>query len=315
MEKADLEKKNTDNLFVLRKNNDFSESERLDVEPYSYWKSVARQFASKKSAIFALIILVIMVILSIVVPMISDYDVLGVDLEHRYLTPSLTYLFGTDKSGRDIWTLVWTGCRMSLTIAVVVTLINTFLGIIIGGIWGYFRKLDPLMLEIYNFITNIPALLIYMMLLYVLGTLGTPPFLNLVIAMCITGWAPLARLIRNQMIIFNNREYNIASRALGSSPKRIIVNNLLPYILSVIITNVSLSISQVIGTEVTLSYFGLGLPQDTISLGRIMRQAYNSWIAHPHVLIFPAIVVGMITIVFYLLGLALSDALDPRTHR
>jgi len=307
-------KKNIDKLFVVA-TFDKKESEKLAVEPYSYWRSVYKAFKKKPSAIFAVSLLVLMIVFTVFVPIFSPYDIKSVYLDSRLQEPSLQHLFGTNAEGRDMFTLIWVGARTSMVIALIVTLINTFLGVIIGGLWGYFKKLDIIMLEVYNFIINIPALLQYMILLYVLGSLGSPPEFNLVIAMTITGWSGLARMIRNQILVFNNREYNIASRALGSSAGRIIVNNLLPYILSVIITTVSLSISGVIRTEVSLAYFGLGLPVDSISLGRILRESYNSWLATPYILIYPAIVVGMITIVFYLIGLALSDALDPRTHR
>ncbi|MDF2700631.1 MAG: ABC-type transporter, integral rane subunit [Haloplasmataceae bacterium] len=308
------ENANINDLFVAAELRN-SESEHLAVEPYSYWASVFKEFKKKPSAIVSVVLLVIIILLSIFVPMFSKYDIVEPNTLLRNIRPNFKYLFGTDRNGYDLFTVVWTGARTSLSIAFIVSIINSIIGIIMGTIWGYFKKLDLVMLEIYNFVTNIPSMLYYMILVYVLDSLEISSVLSLIIAMTLTGWIGLARLIRNQILIITNREYNVASRTLGTPPSRVIIFNLLPYILTVIITSISLTIPSVIGTEVSLAYFGLGLSMETLSLGRILRDAYNSWMADPHILIFPALVVGLITIIFYLIGLALADALDPKTHR
>lgn len=291
------------------------ESERLAVEPYSYWSSVMREFFRKPSAIISLILVSIIILLAIFVPIFSNANIRTTNMDLRYLKPSFKYPFGTNDAGIDQFTRVWVGARASLMIALVVSLINTLVGVVVGTIWGYFRQLDLIMLEIYNFVVNVPNMLYYMIISYVLRQLGVNSIVSLIIAMTLIGWVGLARFIRNQILIYNNREYNIASRTLGSSPRRIIIYNLLPQILTVVIVTVSLQIPAVIGTEVGLSYFGIGLSVKDISLGRILRDSYQAWQDHPYILIYPALVVGLITIAFYLMGLALSDALDPKTHR
>lgn len=292
-----------------------SESEKLAVEPYSYWKSVGKIFIKNKVAIVALSILSLMILCAILIPIICPFDTLY-DLSNRLVSPNSTYWFGTDNVGADLFRKIWAATQKSLSIAIIVAVINAVNGIIIGTVWGYFRKLDPIMIEIYNFVTNIPSLLLYMLILLVLGTAAnTSGEFNLIFAMTITGWVGLARFIRNQIIIIGDREYNLASKTLGSSPFTIIKHNLLPFILPVIITSISMAIPSVISMEVGLSYFGLGLDVETVSLGKVLTAGYSSWIENPHVLFFPALILGLITVSFYLMGLVLSDALDPRTHR
>lgn len=305
------------NLFKLVELQE-RESEKLEVEPYSYWKSVIKEFKKKPSAIVAVVLLALLVLFSIFVPLLSPYDPYATTVTDRStlnLLPSFKHWFGTDAAGRDYFTYIWYGARKSLTIAAIAAVINIFNGVLIGVIWGYFRKIDILMLEFYNFIVNIPGMLLYMLLLYVLGSLGTSPEFNLVFTLTITGWVHLARFIRNQIIIYNNREYNIASRTLGTPASRVITHNLLPYVLPVIVTQISFEVPALVGAEVSLSYFGLGLRTDQISLGRIIAVARNNFVAFPHIMIFPALVTGALTILFYLIGLSLSDALDPKTHR
>ncbi|MFI3329022.1 MAG: ABC transporter permease [bacterium] len=291
------------------------ESEKLAVEPYSYWKSVFKIFFRSKVAIIALVTVISTILCAIFIPIFMPLEV-GYDLSNKLASPSLQHWFGTDNIGADLFRKVWVAAQKSLGIAAIVAVINAVNGIVIGACWGYFRKLDPIMVEVYNFITNIPSLLLYMLILLVLSTANkTSSEFNLIFAMTITGWIGLARFIRNQIIIIGDREYNLASKTLGSSPITIIVHNLLPFILPVIITSISMSIPAVIGNEVGLSYFGLGLESTAISLGRVLTAGYADWVDFPHVLLFPALILGVITVSFYLMGQVLSDALDPKTHR
>ncbi|HAV19819.1 MAG TPA: ABC transporter permease, partial [Firmicutes bacterium] len=195
---------------------------------------------------------------------------------------------------------------------VVVSAINVTLGIIIGSFWGYFRKIDPIMIELRNFINNVPQMLLYMLLIYVLR----PSFWVLVFVMCLFGWMGLASFIRNQIIIITNREYNLASKALGTRPIKMITHNLLPYLVSVIVTVVSYTIPGVITAEVGLSYFGLGFNvSKDITLGSMMTMGYNTFMDFPHTLLWPALVASLLALAFFLLGLNLADATDPKNHR
>ena len=310
-----------DNKFVLVE-TDATQSEKLAVEPYSYWKSVFRVFFHKKSAIVSLVIIGILLIMSLFVPSLfpewyqeSNISSVSPHGNLRNIAPSLEHLFGTDTLGRDLFVVLFKGIRISFALALVVSLINSVVGIFIGMLWGYIKKLDPIMIEVYNFFGNIPSLLLFLLLTNILLQMGVNQYVAFIFVQTITGWLGMARTIRNQIIIISDREYNLASQTLGTPALRLISHNLLPFILPVIITNVSLAIPSAIGTETSLSFFGVGLNSSSIALGPILTIGYNSWINCPWQLLFPAGILAAITISFYLLGLALADASDPRTHR
>lgn len=321
MEENKIDDKELDNKFVFAE-TDYEESEKLAVEPYSYWKSVFRVFIHKKSAIVSIVIIAVLILMAIIVPFCfpswyAQTNILtsspGGNLVDA--APSWKHIFGCDVLGRDLFVILFKGIRVSLSLALVVSLINAFFGILIGMIWGYFRKLDPILIEVYNFFGNIPSLLLYMLLLTILNQVGANIWVSFIFVLTITGWLDMARFIRNQIIIINDREYNLASKTLGTPAFRIITHNLLPFILPVIITNISLAIPSAISAETSLSYFGVGLKGTSIALGPILTCGYQSWMSHPWELLWPTVILGLITISFYLLGLALSDALDPRSHR
>jgi oligopeptide transport system permease protein len=289
--------------------------EQISVHKYSYWKSVFKSVIRKPSSIISIIILIAIFTLTVIGPEMFNYDPFAAPVKgDAWLEPSSKHLFGTNQIGRDIWTLVWEGTRLSLKFGFIVAVINTVLGIVIGSIWGFFRKLDPIMLEIRNFINNIPSMLVYMLLLFVLDR----SFWTLVFVMCLFGWMGLASFIRNQIIIIQNREYNLASNTLGSKPDKMITHNLLPYLTSVIVTVVSTAIPAAISAEVGLSYFGLGFSAaDTVTLGQVLNELASSgqWMEKPWVILCPALVIVGMTVAFFTLGLDLADATDPKNHR
>ncbi|MFA5481476.1 MAG: ABC transporter permease subunit, partial [Bacilli bacterium] len=221
--------------------------EKLQTAPYSYWRETFKQLIKKPLAIISFIVILLIIFLTIFGPIFKSYQVINIpdvstaEKFDPYLPWSADHWFGTGGNkmqyfkGLDLWTCVWVGARLSLILGTVVALIDTFLGILIGSLWGYFRKLDPIMIEIRNFVDNVPSLLLYFLLMQFL----TPDFWTIVFLLTMFGWLGLAGFIRNQIIIIRNREYNIASQTLGSSPKAMITHNLLPYLISVIVTVVS----------------------------------------------------------------------------
>ena len=180
--------------------------------------------------------------------------------------------------------------------------------------WGYFKWLDPILIELRNFISNIPSILIYILLMQFLNR----SFWTIVLVLCAFGWMGLAGFIRNQIIIIRNREYNIASQTLGSSAKAMITHNLLPYLISVIVTVVSTAIPGAISSEVGLAYFNLSFnAAEKVTLGQVLTLAASDpkWATHPHILFAPMVVMVPLTVCFFYLGLALADATDPKNHR
>lgn len=296
---------------------DEEESEHLAAEPYSYWKSVFRVFLKKPAAIIGLSVFAIVILGMIIFPLLTPEGYTNYHTEIRNLAPSAEHLFGTDIVGRDIFFMIWIGLGKSLILALISSAINIVIGTIAGLAWGYFRKLDPIFIEVYNLISNVPSILLYM-LLSVIFSKAFPTMTaetRLIIALCLFGWVGIARFIRNFTIIINNREYNVASKTLGTNAWRIMTRNLFPFLLGIIITELSLMIPGMISSEVTLSFFGFGLPGSDISIGAILDNGRELFTQYPWQLLAPAGALAVIIFIFYLLGLALSDSLDPKKHR
>lgn len=222
------------------------------------------------------------------------------------------FWFGTNNIGQDLWARVWAGTRTSLLIGIIVALVEAVVGITVGVVWGYVRRLDRIMTEVYNVLDNIPSTIVLILISYILK----PGLSTIIFAMCLTGWLGMARFIRNQIVIIRDRDYNLASRCLGTGTFRIIMKNLLPYLVSVITLRMALAIPGAIGSEVFITYIGLGLPTDIPSLGNLINEG-RKLITSPalrYQLIFPAIVLSLITIAFYIIGNAFADAADPKNH-
>ena len=237
---------------------------------------------------------------------------MNADAPLRVLPSENAFWFGTNNIGQDLWARVWSGTRTSLMIGFIVAFVEALVGIMIGILWGYVRKLDRLLTEVYNVIDNIPNTIILILISYIMK----PSFNTLVFAMCLTGWLGMARFIRNQIVIIRDRDYNLASRCLGTGTTRIMFKNLLPYLVSVITLRVALSIPGAIGSEVFITYIGLGLPVDIPSLGNLINEGRKliTSASLRYQLIFPAIVLSIVTISFYIIGNAFADAADPKNH-
>jgi ABC-type dipeptide/oligopeptide/nickel transport system permease subunit len=220
-------------------------------------------------------------------------------------------LFGTNNAGQDLWAMVWSGTRTSLFIGFMVALVEAAVGIFVGVVWGYVRKLDRILTEVYNVVDNIPTTIVLILIAYIMR----PGVSTLIFAMCLTGWIGMALFVRNQIVIIRDRDYNLASRCLGTGTFRIIVRNLLPYLVSVIMLRMALAIPGAIGSEVFITYIGLGLPLATPSLGNLItvgRKLIST--SQSYQLYFPTIVLSVITISFYIIGNAFSDSADPKNH-
>ena len=175
---------------------------------------------------------------------------------------------------------------------------ESILGVVIGLIWGYVRSLDRFFTELYNLIDNVPYIIYMTLIALVVGQ----SFTIMAVSMIAIGWLVMARRVRNMVFMFRDREYNLASRCLGTPLWRVLTKNILPYLVSVIIL------------ESTLSYLGIGLGIETPSLGLILSKVRGFFLDYPYLLVFPASIVSIISISFYIMGNAFSDAADPRNH-
>ncbi len=312
-----------DRIYVKARSNmpesqlfDFAEyhgqdAERIGYSEYSYWRSVLRNFLKKKSAVIMLVVFSLLFVFTFVAVQISKFDVnnLRIDNALMFTAPNGEFWFGTDNIGRDYWSQVWHATRTSIILAVSVSFGQIFLGMIIGLVWGYVRKLDRIITELYNLIDNIPTIIYMTLIVLLIGK----SYVIMGTAIIAFGWLPTARNVRNLVFMYRDREYNLASRCLGTSLRRILVRNILPYLVSVIVLRLALAIPGTIAYETTLAYLGL-MDISTPSLGILLRNARSFFLDYPYLLVFPAAIVSVITVTFYLVGNAFSDACDPRNH-
>lgn len=305
-------------LFTFAK-YDSSRAMRSGYSNYSYWRSTIQVFAKNRVAIFFLYLMIVLVTFTIIQPYLPNQKSpteIFLDGETKMqlvnYPPGEGFLFGTNSIGQDLWSRIWSGTRTSLLIGILVGIWEAIIGIIIGALWGYVRSLDRLITEIYNILNNIPTTIVLVLLTYIMR----PSISTMIFAMCMTGWLSMARFVRNQIVIIRDREYNLASRCLGTPTGRIITRNLLPYLVSVIMLRIALAIPAAIGSEVFLTYIGLGLPVSIPSLGNLINEgrAVIALKSLRYQLIFPAIVLSLITISFYVIGNVFADAADPRNH-
>ena len=290
------------------------ESEHIAAPRYSYWKSVWRTFFKNKLTVAVAILLVILIAFSLIQPSISGYNPTNApninNAEMKFLKPSAEHIFGTDNIGDEVFDVVWAGARNSIIISFVCTAFDMVLGISIGAIWGFSKKMDKWMIEVYNVIANVPFLLLAMILSYILGA----GMKSLIITMTCTEWVFVAYFIRTQVMIIRDREYNMASKCLGTRTWTMITKNILPYLISVIMTYVSRQLPALISYEVFLSYMGLGLGMTSASLGRTISLYTSFMKGYPHLFWIPVGVLAIISISLYIVGQRLADAADPRTH-
>ena len=287
---------------------------------YSYWGSTFRAFFKNKIAVALLIALVFVVGFAFLQPYLpgqADPNLCQVDsttgIQFRNIAPGEEgFIWGSNAIGQDLWARIWAGARTSLTIAFFVALIEAVVGITVGVLWGYVRQLDFFFTELYNICDNIPSTIILILISYV----ASPSIQTLILGMSITGWIAMARFIRNQILIIRDRDYNVASRCIGTPIRRIVLRNLLPYLVSVIMLRMALTIPAAIGSEVFITYIGLGLSVETPSLGNLINAGRKVMMQAGlrYQLLYPTIILSFVTIAFYLIGNAFSDAADPKNH-
>jgi len=310
---------NTDSSLFEFAEYDASKAELTGYSNYSFWRSTIQVFFKNKVAVTLLIVVGFIILFTLAQPYLPNqklpnkiYLDPATGMQLRNQAPNAEYWFGTNSIGQDLWARIWSGTRTSLFIGFAVGLFEAIVGITIGALWGYVRKLDALITEIYNVWDNIPTTVVLIILTYIMR----PSVPTIIFAMCMTGWLGMARFVRNLIIIIRDREYNLASRCLGTPTSRIITKNLLPYLVSVIMLRMALAIPAAIGNEVFLSYIGMGLPLDIPSLGNLINEGRVLMMtpALRYQLLFPALVISLVTVSFYVIGNVFADSADPRNH-
>lgn len=222
------------------------------------------------------------------------------------------YWFGTDEFGRDLFTRLWTGGRLSFTIAFIAVFVTTIFGVIYGGIAGYVGgRVDVLMMRIVEILMVVPSMLYIILLL----TVMRPGINPIIIALTITGWMGSARIVRGEVMRLKHSEYVIAAQTLGATGKRIIFKHLIPNTMGPIIVNMTMMIPRMIFAEAFLSFIGLGVPAPFASWGSLVNEGALIFMQYPHQLLVPAIALSFTMLAFNILGDGLRDSLDPRLRK
>lgn len=218
------------------------------------------------------------------------------------------FWFGTDSIGRDIWTRLWRGTRVSLFIGIMSVLINLVIGVIYGAISGYFGGwTDMIMQRIIEILTGIPQLVVIILLIMYMGA-GVVPF---IVAMVMTGWTGMSRMIRAQFYRYKGMEYVLASRTMGAKDRTLIFRHILPNAIGPTVTQATLAIPGAIFAESQLSYLGLGLQAPEPSIGVLLSEGQKVLLNYPHLIFFPAVIISILMLAFNLFGNGLRDAFDP----
>ncbi|MCY8022246.1 ABC transporter permease [Bacillus licheniformis] len=291
---------------------DHSEAEKISKKNLSFWTDVFLRFKENKLALFGLVVLILIALMAIFAPVFSSFQYEETDLTNANQPPSGEHWFGTDDLGRDVFVRTWVGARISLTIGLAAALIDVLIGVIWGAISGIRGgRTDEIMMRIADILWAIPSLLMTILLLVVMGK----GLITMIVAMVITGWINMARIVRGQVLQLKNQEFVLASRTLGAKNSRIIRKHLLPNIMSPILVTMTLTVPTAIFYEAFLSYLGLGVPQPLASWGTMATDGVQGLEYYPWRLFFPATFICLTMFAFNVIGDGLRDALDPKLRK
>ena len=262
--------------------------------------------------IIGLVIVAVLVIVALFAPWIATYDVGATNLSMRYLAPSAQHWFGTDSTGRDIFSRVVFGARISLQVGVIVVVVSAVIGTLLGAIAGYYGGWVDRIVSgyVFNVFLAFPGLLLAIAMVAFLGA----GLNKLILALCIIGWVGYARLIRGQVLKVREYDFVQAARALGASDARILLIHILPNAIQPLIVQASLGMAGAVLSEAALSFLGLGVPPPAPSWGVMIEEArdLSTLQAAPHALIFPGIAIALSVLAFNFIGDGLREHLDPR---
>ncbi len=288
---------------------DDADLNRIVRPSLTYWQDAWIKLRKNKIAMLGLSIIALYLLLAIFAPVFARYDFSSQNAKAMNQWPSWEHLFGTDQAGRDLWVRNWMGARVSLFIGLIVVLINTAIGCVVGGVSGYFGgKVDMLVMRLIDVLYGIPMIILAILIRTVMDS-GIFP---LVLAMVALGWISSARLVRGQVLQLKNQEFVMAARTLGVSDGKIIMRHMIPNIGGILITSMTMAIPQAIFTEAFLSFIGIGIKSPSCSWGSLAQTAIQVYRMQPYQLLIPAFFICTTMLSLNMLGDGLRDALDPR---
>lgn len=293
-------------------NNDTNSVEAPTRKSVTYWEDAWRRLKENKIAMISLAVLTLLVLLSIFGPYISGYSYDLTDSNKMNQFPSKEHWFGTDSLGRDVFTRVWIGGRVSMLIGLAGTSLVVTIGCIYGGIAGYFGgKIDNFMMRIIEVLMCMPYIIMVILFSLYFGK----GIFSLIMALTLTGWISIARLVRGQVLQLKEQEFVKAAIALGATPSRIIRKHLIPNTMGVIIVAITFTVPGFIFAEAFLSFIGLGVQLPNTSWGALAASARENIMFYPYQLLFPSLMIALTMLSFSLLGDGLRDALDPKLRK
>lgn len=291
---------------------DLRQAEAIKRPSLSFWSDVWRRLKMNKVAMASMIFIVALLICAIVIPLVTHNDYFTTDLAGKNKKPSAEHWFGTDDLGRDVFVRIWYGARISLEVGLAAAFIDLIIGVIWGGIAGFYGgRVDEFMMRIADILFAIPYLLVVILLMVVLE----PGVGTIIIALTITGWIGMARIVRGQMLQLKNQEFVLAARSLGADSNRLIFKHLIPNALGPIIVTLSLTVPSAIFAESFLSFIGLGVAAPIASWGTMSNEGLPAMKYYPWRLMFPAVFISVTILAFNLFGDGLRDAVDPRLRK
>lgn len=289
------------------KNDEF-----IAIESKSFFKDVCGRFVKNKRAMISLIVFGLIVLLVVIGPFFSPYSYDGMDTNIMNQKPSGTHWFGTDRFGRDLFTRVLYGARISLLVGVVTAAMNTVIGVLYGGFAGYVGgRVDMWMMRITDILYSIPELLYIILIMLIFGS----NIYSIMLGICIAGWISMARMVRSQIISLKEQEFSLAAYVLGASSKRILFKHLVVNSLGTIIVTVTLMIPQAIFMEAFLSFVGVGISAPMASLGTLAQDARTLLEVYPSQMLFPVAAICVIVFALNFIGEGLNSALNPKGKR
>ncbi len=277
-----------------------------------FWEDVRRRFKKSKRALFSCAVLGLIILICSFGPILSGRSADDGTLKEKNLSPSFSHFFGTDELGRDIFTRVCKGGRVSLIIAIVGAAIDMSIGLIYGGLSAYSGgRTDTIMMRIVEILSSIPYLITAILVSLIFGK----GIFSIIIAMTITGWCFTARLVRGQVLQIKNQDFILAAQALGTGSFKIIIKHLLPNTVSIMIIALTFDIPSFIFGEAFLSYIGLGIQPPYTSWGVLASEAQKTMLFYPYQLFFPALFISLTILSLQIIGDALRDAMDPHLRK